>query len=71
MLEYAEKIPGTGEFDYYNLFPDFTEIAEKVNLQSLEIVQSVYKFVLVALLAVHIVVFAKEDCGAEGVRRCA
>ena len=46
-------IPPYGEFDYFNLFPEFQGVAEEVNLLSLQMVQRIHDYVgvIVSLVA--------------------
>ena len=38
-------IPPYGEFDYFNLFPEFQGVAEEVNTLSLQMVQRIHDYV--------------------------
>lgn len=46
-------IPPYGEFDYFNLFPEFQGVAEEVNSLSLQMVQRIHDYVgvIVSLVA--------------------
>ncbi|KAK8794410.1 hypothetical protein JH06_1619 [Blastocystis sp. subtype 4] len=45
-LSFINRIPGIGEFDYFNLFPEFQGLAEEINAKSLGYVQKIYEYYL-------------------------
>ena len=68
-------IPPYGEFDYFNLFPEFQGVAEEVNLLSLQMVQRIHDYVgvivsLVALVLPLLYNRRHEEGSAEGYGRC-
>lgn len=48
-------IPPYGEFDYFNLFPEFQGVAEEVNSLSMQMVQKIHDYVGVTVSLVALV----------------